>query len=166
MPHQQLLSALKDYNLTYELHSHVPIFTAEEAHKLHLNIQGAHSKNLFLRDKLKNFFLVTVLDHKRVDLKALSKNFGAGHFSFGSCEDLLSLLGVTPGSVTPYALINDKEHKVKFLLDKDIMNYDLVNFHPLRNDMTLNVSLKHFLKFFDKIGHQPQIISIPIISKT
>jgi Ala-tRNA(Pro) deacylase len=163
MPHKNLLSLLNTHEITYEVHTHVPIFTAEEAHKLQLDIKGAHSKNLFLRDKARNFFLVTVLDHKRVDLKTLSKNHGAGHFSFGNEEDLKTLLGVTRGSVTPYGLVNDNERKVQFLLDKDILDHDFVNFHPLRNDMTINMGSNDFLRFFEKLGRTPEIISIPTV---
>ena len=163
MPHQKLLDAFKDYQINYDLHTHAPLFTAEDANKLHIEIKGAHSKNLFLKDKKKKYFLVSVLDSKRVDLKTLSKNFGAGHFSFGNADELLRMLGVVPGSVTPYGLMNDKTSQVNFLLDKELLQYELVNFHPLRNDMTVSVSLHQFLHFFDKIGCKPQIIDIPIV---
>jgi Ala-tRNA(Pro) deacylase len=163
MPHQQLLTAFKNYDINFEIHNHAPVFTAEEARNMQYDIRGAHCKNLFLRDKKRNFFLVSVLDNKRVDLKALSKNFGAGHFSFGNADELLSMLGVTPGSVTPYGLIHDKDKKITFLIDQDILGYEFVNFHPLRNDMTVNSCVKQFLKFFDKIGHQPEAISIPLV---
>jgi Ala-tRNA(Pro) deacylase len=161
MPHQKLLDRFKDHQIDYDLHTHEPLFTVEDAHKLSYAIKGAHSKNLFLRDKKKNFFLVTVLDSKRVDLKTLSKNYGAGHFSFGNADELLRVLGVIPGSVTPFGLINDEGQQVNFLFDKDFMTYDFVNFHPLRNDMTINICLNQFLKFFEKIGRRPQMIEIP-----
>lgn len=161
MPHQKLLDIFKDHQIDYDLHTHPPLFTAEDAHKLSYEIKGAHSKNLFLRDKKKNFFLVSVLDGKRVDLKTLSKHFGAGHFSFGNADELLRLLGVIPGSVTPYGLINDRDHQVKFLLDTDFTHHEIVNFHPLRNDMTVSVRLTHFLNFFEMTGRKPEIIEIP-----
>lgn len=99
-----------------------------------------------------------------MDLKALSKNFGNGHFSFGNGEELLTYLGVTPGSVTPFGLIHDKDHQVNFLLDKDLMNHEVMNFHPLRNDMTVSVPLNHFLSFFEKIGRKFQIADIPEVA--
>ncbi|MBX9804950.1 MAG: prolyl-tRNA synthetase associated domain-containing protein [Alphaproteobacteria bacterium] len=163
MPHQKLFELFKKYGLDYELFTHEPLFTAEDAEKLQVVIEGAHGKNLFLKDKKKQYFLVSVLDSKRVDLKALAKKFASGHLSFGSAEELACFLGVAPGSVTPYGLLNDKDRKVKFLLDKDFLTYDLVNFHPLRNDMTISVRLKHFLTFFENIDHNPQIEHIPEI---
>ena len=164
MPHQKLFDIFKNYQIEYDLHEHVPLFTAEDSHKLPYKIKGAHCKNLFLRDKRKNFFLVTVLSSKRVDLKVLSKHFGEGHFSFGNENEMQTYLGVAPGSVTPYGLIHDKHHQVNFLIDKDLMNDNYVNFHPLRNDMTISVTLNNFLAFFDKLGRKPQFVDIPIIT--
>lgn len=161
MPHQKLLDSFKDHQIEYELHTHPPLFTVEDSDKLQVSLEGAHTKNLFLKDKKKKFFLVSILSAKRVDLKCLSKNFGNGHFSFGNAEELFALLGVIPGSVTPYGLINDKDHQVTFLLDKDLMTCEVVNFHPLRNDMTVSVRSPHFLAYFEKIGRTPQIVDIP-----
>jgi Ala-tRNA(Pro) deacylase len=164
MSHQKLLTSFKVHQIDYELHTHEAIFTAEQGEKLQLNIKGPNCKNLFLRDKRKTYFLVSTLSDKRVDLKALSKNHGNGHFSFGNPGELLGLLGVTPGSVTPFGLINDTDHQVTFLLDKDLMEHDVVNFHPLRNDMTVSVPRSHFLTFFEKLGRKAQIVDIPEVA--
>lgn len=163
MPHQKLLDSFKEHQIDYELHTHEAIFTAEQGEKLQLAIKGPDCKNLFLRDKKRTYFLVSTLSTKRVNLKALSKNFGAGHFSFGNADDLLNYLGVTPGSVTPYGLIHDNDHQVNFLLDKDLMNHEVMNFHPLRNDMTVSVPLNHFLTYFEKIGRKFKIVDIPTV---
>ncbi len=163
MPHQKLLDSFKEHQVAYELHTHPPLFTAEDSSKFEVSIEGAHCKNLFLKDKRKKFFLISTLSAKRADLKSLSKNFENAHFSFGNAAELLALLGVIPGSVTPYGLINDQGHQVTFLLDKELMRYDLVNFHPLRNDMTVSVSTPQFLAYFEKIGRQPQIVEIPAL---
>ena len=164
MPHQKLLDSFKGYQIAYELYTHLPLFTVEDSDKFQVSIKGVHTKNLFLKDKKKKFFLVSTLSAKRVDLKSLSKNFGNGHFSFGNSEELFAFLGVIPGSVTPYGLINDQDHQVNFLLDKDLICYDLVNFHPLRNDMTVSVSASQFLTYFEKIGRNPQIVEIPAVA--
>lgn len=163
MPHQKLLDSFQEHHITYQLHTHPAVFTVEASDKLQGVIGGAHSKNLFLKDKKKKYFLVSTLSTKRVDLKALSKNFGNGHFSFGNAEELFTFLGVIPGSVTPYGLIHDQDHQVTFLLDKELLNDDLVNFHPLRNDMTVSVRSPQFLAYFEKIGRKLQIIDVPVL---
>lgn len=165
MPHQKLFDMFKDYQIKYDLYTHAPLFTAEDSSKLHIKIKGADSKNLFLRDKKKKYFLVSVLDGKRVDLKVLSRNFGAGHFSFGNADELSAMLGVIPGSVTPYGLVNDRNQQVTFLLDKDLLQDEFVNFHPLRNDMTVSVKPSQFLHFLEKIGRNLQVIDIPVLSQ-
>ena len=157
------INLLHEHQLPYQLHEHEPVFTVEEGKQVSTKIQGAHSKNLFLRDKKKTFFLVSVLDHKRVDLKALSKLYGKGGLSFGSANELDDKLKLTPGSVTPYALLHDIKQEVIFLLDEDFLKFEVVNFHPLRNDLTVSINIKSFLRFFDIINHVPEIIVIPEI---
>lgn len=163
MQEQPLLDLFADHQLDYILHTHVPVFTVESSSDLHNSIPGAHSKNLFLKDKKKAFFLLSVLDHKRVDLKALAKNFGKGGFSFAGSEELAEHLQLLPGSVTPYGLINSKMQKVNFLLDQDFLNFATVNFHPLRNDMTIEIATPLFLRFFEIIQHVPNIIEVPTL---
>jgi len=164
MPHQKLLDSFKKHQIAYKLHTHNPLFTVEEAKGLESVIGKPGTKNLFLKDKKKNWFLVSTLGTKRIDLKALAKNVGNGHFSFGNADELLEMLGVTPGSVTPYGLINDTDHRVIFLLDKELMQYEFTHFHPLRNDMTVSVLLQQFLTWFEKIGRSPQIVEIPTMT--
>ena len=163
MPHQKLIESFTKHQIEYTLHTHQAVFTGEEAERLQLSIGGPNCKNLFLRDKKRAYFLVSTLNSKRVDFKALSKNFGNGHFSFGNKDDLLEILGVIPGSVTPYGLMNDKIRQVTFLMDKDLMQYEFMNFHPLRNDMTVSVALHQFLNYFEKIDRPPQIVDIPVV---
>lgn len=151
-------------NFNYQLYKHEAAFTVGEAQHLQQLIPGAHTKNLFLKDKKGNYFVVSVLDHKRVNIKLLSKSFGRGGLSFANEEDLMKKLNLSPGSVTPYGLIHDKQTEVKLLLDQDFLNYDFVNFHPLRNDMTVSMPLQSFLEFLDIIEHPPIIIEIPVIS--
>lgn len=156
-----LLALLEQHLFTFEMHEHEPLFTVEEGKHVSEKIKGAHSKNLFLKDKKQAYFLVSVLDHKRVDLKALSKQYGKGGLSFANETELLDKLQLTPGSVTPYALLHDKTHAVTFLLDEDFLKYEIVNFHPLQNDLTMSMDIKSFLRFFEIISHYPQLIKIP-----
>ncbi len=163
MSDQPFLNYLKTEKISFELHRHDPIFSALEADGIKSYVPGAHSKNLFLRDKKKNFFLVTVLDHKRINLKELANCLGQGHLSFGSSEDLWDKMKVQPGSVTPFALFYDTNQLIHYVMDEDILKEDFVNFHPLRNDMTVHMALKDFLNLMIKIHHLPQILSLPTL---
>lgn len=161
MPAQEFLDFLKTQAIPHHLHTHEPIFSATEADHIKTYIPGAHSKNLFLRDKKKNYYLVTVLDHKRVNLKELSKLLGQGHLSFGSAEDLYEKLKVRPGSVTPFSLIHDQQKEIGYVLDQDILQEEAVNFHPLRNDMTIHMALDVFLNLITQIHCKPQTMVLP-----
>lgn len=155
-----------DYFLTrqqsFTLHTHEPMYTTEASSKLSQCIPGAHSKNLFVKDKKHQYFLISVLDHKRVNLNLLSKSVARGRFSFCSPEELLERLGVKPGSVTPFGLINDTIQSITFLFDQDFFQFETVNFHPLRNDMTLSIPLSVFLGFCEHTGHLPRSIEVPV----
>lgn len=158
--HNKILDFLKDHQIPYLLHEHPPFFKVEESKHFDSSIEGASTKNLFLKDRKNTFFLVSVLSHKRVDLKTLSKSYGKGGLSFAKEEELKRLLHLTPGSVTPYGLINDKENEVHYLLDKEFLLHETINFHPLRNDMTIGVTMQNFLKFCALIQHSPELIEI------
>jgi Ala-tRNA(Pro) deacylase len=161
---QLLKEIFHDHNITYTVYKHQPVFHVEEAQKISQNIPGAQTKNLFLVDKNGAFFLISIIDTKRIDLKKLCLELkGNKRFSFGNETDMWILLGLKPGSVSPYGLINDKENKVQFIIDKDIFSYKEVNFHPLQNDMTINTSCEEFLRFCTIINHPPQCIHIPTI---
>lgn len=163
MAHIKCLDLLKDHSIDFTLHQHVSVFTTSESEEIKKYIPGAHSKNLFLKDKKKNYVLLSVLDTKKVDLNLFSKAYGKGHFSFANDEDLMYFLGVIPGSVTPYGLLNDIARNVTFYLDQDFLKSDYVNFHPLRNDMTLNIATADFLKFCEIVNHPP--ICVDVIEK-
>jgi Ala-tRNA(Pro) deacylase len=163
VPHLKLFSFFQEHTVPFTAHMHPPLFNVGDGLKLGVQIAGANSKNLFLKDKKDTFFLVSILDFKRVDLKTLSKLYGKGALSFASAAYLKNILDLTPGSVTPYGLLNDTEHKVTFILDADFLNHDLINFHPLQNDMTVSVAPKDFLTFCTLIDHAPSIIEIPML---
>ncbi|MET0427295.1 MAG: prolyl-tRNA synthetase associated domain-containing protein, partial [Microvirga sp.] len=123
---------------------------------------GAHSKNLFVKDKKGRHFLITARDETAIDLKRLHGAIGAsGRVSFGSAERLRAVLGVEPGSVTPFAVANDTEGLVTLVLDAALMEHERVNFHPLINSMTTTVSREDLLAFLRDVGHEPMIISLP-----
>lgn len=158
---EQLLDFFKMHQLIYKLYEHEPVFTVPEGVHLQEQIPGAHSKNLFLKDKKNGFFLVSLLEHKQVDIKALARDYGKGGLSFAKPEALMEKMQLTPGSVTPYGLMHDTQKSITFLLDQDFQQYEAVNFHPLRNDRTLHVAWGTFLEFFRLIEHPPTLIAIP-----
>ena len=135
---------------------HAAVFTVEEAKALRGELTGGHIKNLFLRNKKEEMWLVVAEEDKRIDLKALGEKLGAGKLSFGSPDRLLRYLGgVLPGAVTPFGIINDKDGKVKVVLDRDLMGFDPVNAHPLVNTMTTALSPQDLVKFLESEGHKP-----------
>jgi len=158
---QTLYARLRDLGIAWKAYEHVPVFTVEEAAIVNAVQPGGHTKNLFLKDKKGGLWLAVLRDDFRLDLNGLSKQIGAPRFSFGSGELLIATLGIPPGSVTPFALINDPEHKVRVVLDKAMLELDPINFHPLRNDRTIAVSAADLLKFIAACGHGPQIVALP-----
>jgi Ala-tRNA(Pro) deacylase len=161
----QLHAFLDAQNIPYKVFMHPPVFTVEEARAVNDRQPGAHIKNLFLRDKKKSgLWLVTVLEETRVDLKRLEKDLGArGRLSFGKADVLMEKLGVVPGAVTPFSVINNMNKDVQLVLDKRIFESNAVNAHPLRNDMTTVVSPADLLKFIEAVEHDPLIKDIPVL---
>ena len=141
--------------------NHPPLFTVEESQSLRGKIPGGHTKNLFLRDKKGNFFLVVALEDATIDLKGLHRVLGAsGRFSFGSADAMRGMLGVEPGSVTPFAAINDIKQEVTVVLDAAMMKRDRLNFHPLINTMTTGIARDDLLIFLRATGHEPRIEAV------
>jgi len=134
---------------------HRPVFTVEDGADLKAQMPGGHSKNLFLKDKKGAIFLICAISSTAIDLTATSKLIGSGRFSFGSAERLMEYLGVAPGSVTLFAIINDPERKVTLVLDEALFALDPVNFHPLKNDATTAISPADLLKFVRSLGREP-----------
>ena len=140
--------------------AHEAVFTVEESVALRDSIPGAHTKNLFLIDPDGRMVLVVAKDDTRVDLKALSKRLGSGRFSFGKGERLEAVLGVSPGSVTPLALINASAAGVTVVVDQAIMNFAEVNCHPLENAATTRMATADLLRFIKECGHEPLIFAL------
>jgi Ala-tRNA(Pro) deacylase len=157
---QQLLRRLEALGIAYQNHEHAAVFTVEEAKALRGELTGGHIKNLFLRNKKEEMWLVVAEEDKRIDLKALGEKLGAGKLSFGSPDRLLRYLGVLPGAVTPFGIVNDTERKVKVVLDRDLMGFNPVNAHPLVNTMTTALAPGDLVRFLAAEGHEPMIIDL------
>lgn len=157
----QLYSYLDALSIQHKTYEHAPVFTVEESRAVCAHIPGGHTKNLFLKDRRGQFWLIVACEGQRADLNNLAKELQVARFSFGSAELLMELLGVLPGSVTPFALINDAEQRVRVVLDEKMLTHDPLNFHPLRNDRTTALSPNDLLKFIRATGHEPAIIPLP-----
>lgn len=158
-----LYADLAALGIVYELHEHPPVFTVEESARHTHHIAGAHTKNLFLKDKDGAFWLVTVPDEARIDLKALPAAIGCGRVSFGKAEDMERLLGILPGSVTALAAVNDADGAVRFVLDAGLVQADIVNCHPLRNSATLSLSPNDLVRALTHWHHPPIVARIPVL---
>ena len=156
----EILARLDALGIEHRTTLHAPVFTVEEAQAHTRDIPGAHCKNLFLKDKKDRLWLVTCLDEQQVDLNRLSKLLGAARFSFGRAELLQEVLGVTPGSVTPLAIVNDRGARVTPVLDTKLLAHDWVNCHPLRNDATVTLRSRDLLRFVRDTGHEPVLIDL------
>ena len=150
-------------NVSYERHDHQAVFTVEESKILSPELNGASTKNLFLRDKKGlRHFLVTVLEDKKVDLKALSYVLDSSRLSFASPERLKKHLGIDPGSVSLLALVKDSENNVEVFIDKEIWEDEAILCHPLVNTSTLVVPRKDMKLFLEKTGHGVRLIQVPV----
>jgi Ala-tRNA(Pro) deacylase len=138
---------------------HPAVFTVAESSRLERDLPGGHTKNLFLKDKRGRLFLVVALGRAHIDLKTLHKRLACDRLSFGRPELLMEVLGVPPGSVTPFALINDTVHRVTVVLDADMMRHERLNFHPLENTATTNIARGDLLAFIRSCGHEPLIVA-------
>lgn len=156
-----LKDALAALGIGWSILEHEAVYTVEESLAIHDALPGAHTKNLFLKDAGGQFWLVTVEHMRRVDLKALAGVIGAKKLSFGKAEDMERLLGVTPGSVTPLAALNDTGHAVRVVLDGELAAADAVHVHPLRNTATVGLSGADLVRALGAWGHDPLIAAIP-----
>lgn len=152
---EELLARLDALGIEATTVSHRPVFTVEEAKAHRGDLPGAHTKNLFLRDKKGTMWLAVVLEGRPVDLKALAAKLGHRNFSFGSAERLMRYLGVIPGAVTPFAVVNDREGAVRVALDAGLRAHEMWNFHPLVNSMTTTIHSEDMVRFLEAVGHPP-----------
>lgn len=157
---EQLFAHLQGLGISYSLHHHPAVFTVAESGLLDRSLPGIQCRNLFLRDKKKAMFLVVAANETKIDLKKLESLIGSDRLSFGSPDRLWDYLGVRPGSVCPYALINDRQEMVNVVLDDYMMRGDIVNYHPLVNTMTIGVRPDDLLRFIRSTGHEPKIVDL------
>ena len=158
----ELLARLDALGIVHRTISHPPLFTVEDSKALRGDLPGTHIKNLFLRDRRENMFLVVLQEDRRVDLKALAGVLGAGKLSFGSAERLRRHLGVLPGAVTPFAAINDSDGRVAVWLDRAVLQGGTVHCHPLVNTMTTAIATEDLQRFFAATGHVPLWLDFPL----
>ena len=156
----QLFARLDALGIAHKTYAHPPVFTVAEAVQLRGRLPGGHCKSLFLKDKKGGLWLVVALEECRVDLKRLVDRLAAPRFSFGNAELLYEALGVRPGSVTPFALANDPDHRVTVVLDRAMLGCDPLNYHPLENDRTTAIAPADLLRFIAACGHEPCIIDL------
>ena len=155
-----ILERLEAMGVKVTTHRHPPVFTVGEAHAHTRHLPGAHCKNLFLKDKKGRLWLVTCSDDRRLDLTALSKALGAARFSFGRADLLGVVLGVTPGSVTPLAIVNDTLGQVTMVLDAALLAHATINCHPLENDATTALGSADLVRFVRETGHEPIVLDL------
>lgn len=151
------LSALDIKTVT---HTHAAVHTVDDNRRLRGDLPGGHCKNLFLKDKKGQVWLVVALEDRAIDMKTLKTRIGAAHLSFGQPGLLADILGVTPGSVTPLALINDTEARVRVVLDAGLFDFGVVNFHPLVNTATTAIAPQDLVRFIESCGHQPARVDL------
>lgn len=155
--HREITAA----GIVFDQVEHAAVFTVLESSAVERHVPGAHTKNLFLKDASGQFYLVTVLAEKQVDLGALRHMVGAARFSFGSADEMVELLAITPGSVTPLAAINDTRGRVQLVLDEVLAAQPRVNVHPLRNTATLGLSGLDLVRLLVRWRHAPLIVPVP-----
>jgi Ala-tRNA(Pro) deacylase len=157
---QDLFAFLDRLGIRHTTVSHPPLFTVTDSQSLRGQIAGGHTKNLFLKDKPGALFLVVAEEDARIDLKSIHRRIGAKRVSFGSAELLAQHLGVPPGSVTPFAAINDSAGAVSVVLDTALMQHAVLNFHPLINTMTTSIAARDLVAFLKATGHEPRLLPV------
>lgn len=167
---EALLVRLVELGIDAATHHHPPVFTVEESRALRGALPGGplpggplpggHCKSLFLKDKKGQLWLVVALEDAVIDLKRLHEPLGAARLSFAGADVMARVLGVRPGSVTPFGLINDREHRVDVVLDRAMMAQEWLNYHPLENDRTTTIRSTDLLRFIAACGHTPRLLDV------
>ncbi|WP_181703328.1 prolyl-tRNA synthetase associated domain-containing protein [Chthonobacter albigriseus] len=160
---EDLISFLTELGIETRTTEHPPLFTVEESQSLRGEIPGGHAKNLFVKDKKSRLFLITAREDARLDLKRVHEAIGgSGRVSFGSGELLEEVWGVKPGAVTPFGAINDTAGRVTVVLERALMAFDPVNFHPLVNTATTSIRPDDLVRFLGATGHEPLVVDLPL----
>lgn len=159
-----LYSKLDALGIDYHVEEHEAVFTVEEGQHIKARLPGGHSKNLFLKDKAGQFVLVSALGETPIKLNRLHPHIGTKRLSFGKEEPLFDMLGVRPGSVTVFSVLNDSEAQVRLVLDKALFDHEQVWFHPMRNTASLRIRPEDTVRFAQSVGHPPQILDLKALA--
>ncbi len=158
---EELLARLDALGIETTTHRHAPVFTVEASRRARGDLAGGHCKNLFLKDKKGALWLVVTEEDRAIDMKRLDKAIGSARLSFGKAELLAEVLGVIPGAVTPFALINDRQRRVNVVLDAAMLaRHALLNYHPISNAMTTQIRPADLVAFVRACGHEPKIVDL------
>lgn len=160
-----LMEDLRVLGIAYQVHEHQAVFTVEESRAIKTDIACLHTKNLFLKDAKGAYFLITVPAEARIDLKSVPQVIGSKRLSFGKADDMERLIGVSPGSVTPLAMINAEGTSIQLVLDSELAGSEPVGVHPLRNTATVTLAGTDILKLAEHWGHEPRTLVIPKIGQ-
>lgn len=161
-----LFKVFQSLGIHYTLYNHEPVFRVQDGEHLKRDIPALHCRNLFLCDKKKVMYLVVAANETAIDMKKLEPLIGSSRLSFGSPDRLWTYLGIYPGAVCPFTVINDKEHQVNVILEAAMMAANPVAYHPLDNAMTISLSPDDLLKFFAYTGHTPKILDLSAAAPT
>jgi Ala-tRNA(Pro) deacylase len=161
----ELYALFRAHGIGWAHHDHPPLYTVDESRALRGDLPGAHVKNMFLKDRKDRLWLVTCLEHRQIRIRDLEKEIGAQKCSFGKPELLWEALGLLPGAVSPFGLINDPGRRVTAVLDRQMLERDPINAHPLRNEATTAVSAADFRRFFEITGHVPVIVDFDALEE-
>ena len=159
---QRLMERLAELGIETTTVDHPPVFSVEESGELYEKIPGGHTKNLFLKDAKGALFLIVAHHRTRVDLKRLPPVIGSARLSFGRADLLQEVMGVKPGSVTAFAVMNDAGQQVRVVLDRNLMEFDTINLHPMENSATTSIARDDLLRFIRATGHTPQIAALTV----
>ncbi|MHA1189572.1 MAG: prolyl-tRNA synthetase associated domain-containing protein [Alphaproteobacteria bacterium] len=154
-----LLEMLDGLDIATTTIDHPALFTVAQSQELRGEIAGGHSKNLFLKDKKGALFLIVADEAASIEMKSLHKVIGSARLSFGKPDLMEAVLGVSPGSVTPFAAINDSDGRVTIILDEALMAHDVINFHPLENTATTSIRRDDLVIFLKATGHEPLVVA-------
>ena len=157
---EDLLARLEALGIAADTRRHRPVFTVAESRELREGMPGAHCKTLFFKDKKGALWLAAAAADRRLDLKALAGLLGSARLSFASPDRVREHLGVEPGAVSPFALVNDPAAAIAVALDAEIMAAGLVNFHPLVNDRTTAIRPADLARFLEACGHRPRVLDL------
>jgi Ala-tRNA(Pro) deacylase len=157
---EELFARFQKLGIHTVTREHAAVHTVEQARALRGQIPGGHCKNLFLKDDKGAVWLIVCLEDALVDLKAAPARIGSRRLTFGKPELLMDVLGVEPGSVTPFGLINDIQRRANVILDERMMQNELLNYHPLRNDATTTIRAEDLLSFIRSCGHEPRVVAV------